>query len=117
MSFQTTKNVAKAAEAAKRCREVQEQARSTPRSGGAGEAGRPAGQVSRPKSAERRFEGEKTSACSPSKPSQGRRRKRGAGSREAEQRAKADAEAEEIRAFEQKARRDLKYAARKARQK
>ena len=36
---------------------------------------------------------------------------------EAELKAKADAEAEEIRAFEQKARRDLKYAARKARQK
>jgi hypothetical protein len=36
---------------------------------------------------------------------------------EAEAKAKADAEAAEILAFEQKARRDLKYAARKARQK
>lgn len=35
---------------------------------------------------------------------------------EAERKRIADAEAEEIRAFEQKARRDLKYAARKARQ-
>ncbi|MGH6952313.1 MAG: DUF6481 family protein [Vitreimonas sp.] len=35
---------------------------------------------------------------------------------EAERKRKADAEAAEILAFEQKARRDLKYAARKARQ-
>jgi len=37
--------------------------------------------------------------------------------REAVTKAKSDAEAAEILAFEQKARRDLKYAARKARQK
>lgn len=36
---------------------------------------------------------------------------------EAEAKARADAEAAEVLAFEQKARRDLKYAARKARQK